>query len=154
MYIVVREPLRNYRDPEVFAQLEDAGRALPIKWIRLTTLITPDIANPNGRRCRWPRAPRRSGFAWAAVPVPATISDSRPWPKTSAATAIDFTASLVFVPFSEITGDTPGATITFGPAAFRSSKRPTTPAAPTAMRSTGPAVHDGAGNGKADNTTR
>ena len=48
MFIVVRQPLRDYTVPEVHSQLENGGRGLPFKNIRLTTLVTPDIANPLG----------------------------------------------------------------------------------------------------------
>jgi hypothetical protein len=48
MYIVVRQPLRRYDVPEVINSLQHGGREMPLKSIRLTTLITPDIAQPLG----------------------------------------------------------------------------------------------------------
>jgi len=100
MFIVVRQPLRNFRDPEVRAQLEDNGRALPFSSIRLTTLITPDIANPANTKL----VPTGSAF-WVRLGSGASPADNFKFHGIAddiVDHSIDFSCALVFVPFSEV----------------------------------------------------
>jgi len=109
MFIVVRQPLRDYRAPAIFTHLEDGGRALPLKRIRLTTLATPDIANPMGP-CKvvpgdpnLPRDPLVFSF-WIRLGGGTSPSDDFKFHAIAEdieGHAIDFTASLIFIPFSE-----------------------------------------------------
>ena len=69
MFIVVRQPLRDYTLPEIHSKLENGGRGLPFHNIRLTTLVTPDIANPAGRAAKSRARSIRSGCAWAPAPA-------------------------------------------------------------------------------------
>jgi len=102
MFIVVRQPLRNFEDPEVHAQLEDGGRALPFRKIRLTTLITPDIADPNQTKI----VPGGSAF-WVRLGTGKSAADNFMFhgiAEDIGDNRIDFNGALVFVPNSAITG--------------------------------------------------
>ncbi|WGZ94755.1 MAG: hypothetical protein QJT81_01815 [Candidatus Thiothrix putei] len=83
MFIVVREPLKVYPNDD---------RGMPLKQVRLTTLVTPDIEQP------LPLAGTDYSF-WVKVngkdlPFNAVGTDSE-------AHQIDFTAGLIFVPLSD-----------------------------------------------------
>lgn len=87
MFIVVREPLKDYAKES----LEQAGRGMPLKQVRLTTLVTPDIDLPAkiaGDYCFWITVGGRAFRFHAAG-------------QDSAGHAIDFTAALIFVPRSD-----------------------------------------------------
>ena len=102
MFIVVRQPLRNYHDQKIHEQLQQGGRALPFRSIRLTTLVTPDIANPIGPSKVFPADPKIISF-WVRLD-PAGPSDDFKFHAIAedlAGNHIDFTASLIFIPFSE-----------------------------------------------------
>lgn len=90
MYMVVREPLKNYAQEG----LPRDGRGMPLKQIRLTTLVTPKIDYP-----------------YAGAPA---ITDRSFWIQVSgqdfrfhavgtdiAGNPVDFTIPLIFVPNSE-----------------------------------------------------
>ncbi len=99
MFIVVREPLKDYsREP-----LEHKGLGMPLKQVRLTTLVTPDIDLPqklpsNDPKvspiidgtdyCFWVRV-NQADFRFHAVG------------QDSERHAVDFTTALIFVPKSE-----------------------------------------------------
>jgi hypothetical protein len=105
MFIVVRQPLRNYRAPEILNQLQQGGRGLPFRTIRLTTLVTPDIANPypNGPCKVFPANPEIFSF-WVRLGTGATDTDDFKFHALAediAGETIDFTCSLIFIPFSE-----------------------------------------------------
>jgi hypothetical protein len=103
MFIVVREPLRNYRVPEVQSQLQQSGRGLPFRSIRLTTLVTPDIANPIGPCKVFPADPQIFSF-WVRLGTGSAPSDDFKFHAIAediAGETIDFTTSLIFIPFSE-----------------------------------------------------
>ena len=91
MYIVVREPLKNYAQEG----LPHNGRGMPLKQIRLTTLVTPKIDYP-----------------YAGAPA---ITDRSFWIQVGgqdfrfhavgtdvAGNQVDFTIPLIFVPNSEL----------------------------------------------------
>ena len=105
MFIVVRQPLRNYRAPEILSQLQQGGRGLPFRTIRLTTLVTPDIANPypNGPCKVFPADPEIFSF-WVRLGTGAATTDDFKFHAIAediAGETIDFTCSLIFIPFSE-----------------------------------------------------
>jgi hypothetical protein len=90
MYIVVREPLKDYTREG----LADGGRGMPFQRVRLTTLVTPKIDYPYAK--------------------PSAITDRSFWVRVSndyfrfhavaedfAGNQIDFTTPLIFVPNSE-----------------------------------------------------
>jgi type VI protein secretion system component Hcp len=94
MFIVVREPERAFaRD-----------RAMPLKRIRLTTLVTPDIAAPEylvgSQRSFWVKVwtggPKPEPFRFHAVGWDAGPDDGN---------AIDFTIPMVFASTSDVPGD-------------------------------------------------
>jgi hypothetical protein len=93
MYIVVREPEVRYE-----GRLPNSNRGLPLKRVRLTTLVTPDISYPFAKPSNIV-----SGSFWVMVGPKNQEQDF-----TFHAVAIDignqtveFTASLIFVPFSD-----------------------------------------------------
>jgi hypothetical protein len=94
MYIVVREPERNYE----LAGLADDGRGMPLKSIRLTTLVTPHITYPYAS----PAAITDRSF-WVMVGDPETAQDFRFHARAIdvVGNVIDFTKTLIFVPNSE-----------------------------------------------------
>lgn len=102
-YIVVRQPLRNYRAPEVFPQLEHGGLALPLRSIRLTTLTTPEIANPIGPCKVFPADPTIFSF-WVRLGSGASTADDLKFDAIAEdieGNFIDLNTSLIFIPFGE-----------------------------------------------------
>ena len=91
MYMVVREPLKNYAQ----AGLPHDGRGMPLKQIRLTTLVTPKIDYPYAGasaitdRSFWIRVGGQD-FRFHAVGT------------DIAGNQVDFTIPLIFVPNSEL----------------------------------------------------
>ncbi|MGB8385145.1 MAG: hypothetical protein WCG47_28545, partial [Dermatophilaceae bacterium] len=93
MYIVVRQPEIHYPDQG----LAFGDRAMPLRRVRLTTLVTPHINNPYA-----PPANITSGSFWIMV-------DGKPftfhgWAEDVGGNRLDFTTSFVFVPNSDSTG--------------------------------------------------
>ncbi len=91
MFIVVRQPFKDYmHEDETQDALPNAGRAMPFKQLRLTTLITPDIDLPTPLigYSFWVRVGEED-FKFHAVG------------QDSAKHTIDFTAALIFVPYSD-----------------------------------------------------
>jgi hypothetical protein len=99
-FIVVRQPLRDYTTPEVHQELQDGGRGLPLRSIRLTTLVTPDIADPkNGALI-----PGSAYSFWVRLGSGVTPEDDFKFhgiAEDIAGNLVDFTASLIFIPFGE-----------------------------------------------------
>jgi hypothetical protein len=93
MYIVVRQPELDYR-----GQLPNDGRGMPLIRVRLTTLVTPDIAFPFN-----PPANIVGGSFWVMVGPPGKEQDFKFHAVGTdiAGQAVEFTASLIFVPFSD-----------------------------------------------------
>jgi hypothetical protein len=106
MFIVVREPVKDYtqyRDQFTEPPLNQ-GRVMPLKQVRLTTLVTPDIDLPkktppndpqispiiqNTDYCFWVKV-NQQDFKFHAVG------------QDSGGHNIDFTVALIFVPNSEV----------------------------------------------------
>jgi hypothetical protein len=94
MFVVIRQPLVDYTkecndDPPY-------GRHMPLRRIRLTTLITPDIEMPQkiaGQLSFWIKV---SGQPFRFNAVGEDIAGNR----------IDFTTALIFVPFVDFNGNT------------------------------------------------
>jgi hypothetical protein len=87
MFIVVREPAKDY----THEPLRSKGLGMPLKQVRLTTLVTPDIDLPvtiAGEYTFWIKVGGQA-FRFHAVG------------HDSAGHTIDFTAALVFVPRSD-----------------------------------------------------
>ncbi len=99
MFIVVRQPLKDYTQES----LENQGLGMPLKQVRLTTLVTPDIDLPQKTPpdepkispiikgtdyCFWVRV-NQQDFRFHVVG------------QDSAGHPIDFTTALIFVPNSE-----------------------------------------------------
>lgn len=117
MFIVVRQPLKDYTEPQIVSELDYDGRELPFRNIRLTTLVTPDIANPIDGS--WIDPPPDPPYPPPDVEEPATFTDYSFWVRLGKGdkpeddfkfdavaedldgNRVDFTASLIFVPFSE-----------------------------------------------------
>lgn len=100
MFIVVRQPLRDYTVPEVHNQLEDNGLGLPFRRIRLTTLVTPDIANPPDGS----QIPGSTYSFWVRLGKGDQVSDDFKFHAIAediAGNLANFTASLIFIPFGE-----------------------------------------------------
>jgi hypothetical protein len=100
MFIVVRQPLRDYTAPDLASHLENNGRGLPFKTIRLTTLVTPDIANPQGGS----KIANTLYSFWVRLGLGNTASDDFKFHAVAediAGNQVDFTTSLIFVPFGE-----------------------------------------------------
>jgi len=100
MFIVVRQPLRDYTVPEVHSQLEDNGRGLPFKSIRLTTLVTPDIADPSAGS----HIPSTTFSFWVRLGAGSSANDDFKFHAVAediAGNPVDFTSSLIFIPFGE-----------------------------------------------------
>jgi hypothetical protein len=103
MFIVVRQPLRNYSGPEIQPHLDNGGRCLPFKSIRLTTLVTPDIANPTGPCKVFPADPQIFSF-WVRLGAGSAVTDDFKFHAIAediVGESIDFTCSLIFIPFGE-----------------------------------------------------
>lgn len=104
LFIVVREPRKDYRH----APLEHDGRSLPLVNVRLTTLVTPDIANPfPPKNAPLPahRIANTDSF-WVRLGTGASAADDFKFHALAADIGdheIDFTASLIFVPLSDST---------------------------------------------------
>ena len=92
MFIVVRQPLKDYTQG-----LANAGRAMPLKQVRFTTLVTPDIDLPipliGSQYSFW------VGVAGQDFKFHAIAQDS-------AAHTVDFTTALIFIPNSDATNPT------------------------------------------------
>lgn len=134
MFIVVRQPLRDYTSGNIPTNLLYQGRGLPFKNIRLTTLVTPDIANPEGlARIRINGQETIYSF-WVRLGTGANPGDDFKFHAIAediAGNKIDWTSSLIFVPFSENRrdlvetvynasgearrGEVPGQSLTFAP---------------------------------------
>ncbi|HMN59908.1 MAG TPA: hypothetical protein PJ988_06060, partial [Anaerolinea sp.] len=100
MFIVVRQPLRDFTLPEIKSQMVNGGRALPFHNIRLTTLVTPDIANPAGA-CK---IPGTLYSFWVRTGTGAAATDDFKFHgigEDIAGQSADLTASLIFIPFGE-----------------------------------------------------
>jgi len=100
MYIVVRQPLRDYTAPEVQSQLDNDGRGLPFKNIRLTTLVTPDISRPEDGS----QIPGTTYSFWVRLGTGTQPADDFKFSAVAedlSGNAVNFNASLVFVPFGE-----------------------------------------------------
>lgn len=95
MFVVVREPLRNYRTD---AEEGRYGRANPLRQVRLTTLITPDILPPHDAP---QRIPNTTYSFWVTVP------DGRfrfhAVGEDAAGQSVDLTSVMIFVPFVDFT---------------------------------------------------
>ncbi|NLG70959.1 MAG: hypothetical protein GX495_02785 [Chloroflexi bacterium] len=100
MFIVVRKPLRDYASPEIKNHLEDEGRGLPLKAVRLTTVVTPDIANPEDGSL----IPGSTYSFWVRLGDGNEPEDDFKFHAEAEdwnGHKIDFNASLIFVPFGE-----------------------------------------------------
>jgi hypothetical protein len=87
MFIVVREPLKNY-----VGALPQEGRAMPLKQVRFTTLVTPDIDPPTliaGQYTFW-------------VKVSGDFFKFHSVGQDGAGHSVDFTTTLIFVPNSDV----------------------------------------------------
>ena len=100
MFIVVRQPLRDFTVPEVMNKLENGGRGLPFRNIRLTTLVTPDIANPPDGS----QIPGTTYSFWVRLGTGASDTDDFKFHAVAediAGNQVNFVASLIFIPFGE-----------------------------------------------------
>ncbi|MCU0566563.1 MAG: hypothetical protein MUF49_08195 [Oculatellaceae cyanobacterium Prado106] len=99
MYIVVRQPLKDYRlNNDQQEALPLAGRAMPLKQVRMTTVVTPDIdlpvplvgspADVNPEYSFWIRVAGQD-FRFHAVG------------QDEGRHQVDFTTALIFVPNSD-----------------------------------------------------
>lgn len=93
MFIVVRQPLKDYTQQNSNQEaLPNEGRQMPLKQLRLTTLVTPDIEMPipigGTQYSFWVRVGGQD-FQFHAVG------------QDSEQHAIDFTTALIFVPNSD-----------------------------------------------------
>jgi hypothetical protein len=96
MYIVVRQPQRFYNTPQVKSLMMHGGREMPLSSIHLTTLVTPDIANPSGGS----HIPNTTYSFWVRLGNGASLNDDFKFHAIAediAGNRIDMTASLVFV---------------------------------------------------------
>lgn len=100
MFIVVRQPLRDFMASEVASQLENDGRGLPFKNIRLTTLVTPDISRPEDGS----QIPGTTYSFWVRLGTGTQPEDDFKFSAVAedlSGNVVNFNASLVFVPFGE-----------------------------------------------------
>jgi hypothetical protein len=104
MYLVVREPEKDYRREG----LEHDGRGMPLKRVRLTTLVTPHIDYP------YPSPKNPNNLPTGSEYNPAAVTDRSFWVMVGkrdflfhgvaedvAGNVIDFAKPLIFVPNSE-----------------------------------------------------
>jgi hypothetical protein len=104
MYLVVREPEKDYRREG----LENEGRGMPLKRVRLTTLVTPHIEYP------YPSPKNPSNLPTGPEYNPAAVTDRSFWVMVGkkdflfhgvaedvAGNVVDFAKPLIFVPNSE-----------------------------------------------------
>jgi hypothetical protein len=93
MFIVVRQPLKDYTKADASQEaLPNTGRGMPLKQVRLTTLITPDIGLPA----------RIGGTQYSFwVEVGGNDFKFHAMGQDSENHTIDFTAALIFVPNSD-----------------------------------------------------
>jgi hypothetical protein len=104
MYLVVREPEKDYRREG----LEHDGRGMPLKRVQLTTLVTPHINYP------YPSEKNPNNVPTAPEYNPAAVTDRSFWVRVgqkdflfhgvaedAAGNIIDFAKALIFVPNSE-----------------------------------------------------
>jgi hypothetical protein len=104
MYLVVREPEKDYRRES----LANEGRGMPLKRVRLTTLVTPHIDYP------YPSPKNPTNNPAGPEYNPAAITDRSFWVRVGekdflfhgiaedvAGNIIDFAKPLIFVPNSE-----------------------------------------------------
>jgi hypothetical protein len=100
MFIIVRQPLRDYTATQVKSHLENGGRGLPFKNIRLTTLVTPDIANPAGPS----KIPGSEYSFWVRLGAGTDHQDDFKFHAVAediAGRRVDLTTSLIFIPLGE-----------------------------------------------------
>ena len=102
-YIIIREPEIDYTNlPPEEGPLPNEGRAMPLKKIRLTTLVTPKIVNPLD--ATKPSHINDSSF-WVMTQnepnVPPVDFPFHAIAEDSAGNKIDFVTSLIFVPDSD-----------------------------------------------------
>jgi hypothetical protein len=96
MYIVVRQPQRFYNTSEVKSLMQHGGLEMPLTSIRLTTLVTPDIADPTGGS----HIPNTTYSFWVRLGSGASPNDDFKFHAIAediAGNRIDMTASLVFI---------------------------------------------------------
>jgi hypothetical protein len=96
MYIIVRQPQRFYNTPEVQGLMVHNGREMPLTSIRLTTVVTPDIANPTGPS----HIPNTTYSFWVRLGSGVSPNDDFNFHAIAediAGNRIDMTTSLVFV---------------------------------------------------------
>jgi hypothetical protein len=91
MYVVVKEPEKYYPNEG----LADEGRGMPLRRVRLTTLVTPHIDNPYDSP---PAVTYRSSF-WVMVNKQDFLFHG--YAEDVAGNRIDFQKPLIFVPDSE-----------------------------------------------------
>jgi hypothetical protein len=100
MYIVVRQPQRFYHTPQVKSLMQHGGREMPLSSIRLTTRVTPDIADPTGGS----HILKTNYSFWVRLGSGASPADDFKFHAIAediAGNRIDLTASLVFVIYGE-----------------------------------------------------
>lgn len=100
MFIVVRKPLRDYTEPQVKARMQHGGREMPLRTIRLTTLVTPPIADPSGPS----KIPGTVYSFWVRLGTGAGPQDDYKFQglgEDIAGSSSDLSASLIFIPFDE-----------------------------------------------------
>jgi hypothetical protein len=107
MFIVVREPVKDYTGVagDKYVTNQQAGfvdyeRYMPFRRVRLTTLVTPDIAHPS----QGPgHIPGTDFSTWVMVNVGGSFQDFKfhAVAEDIAGHQVDFTAALIFIPFSE-----------------------------------------------------
>ncbi|HVN54466.1 MAG TPA: hypothetical protein VMT46_09055 [Anaerolineaceae bacterium] len=100
MFIIVRKPLQDYTIPHVHSLMEHEGLSFPFRSVRLTTLVTPDIADPT----QGSQIPGTIFSFWVRLGLGKTAADDFKFHAVAediAGNTIDFSASLIFIPFSE-----------------------------------------------------
>jgi hypothetical protein len=107
MFIVVRQPTKDYTGVpgDAFvtgakAEFANYERYMPFRRVRLTTLVTPDITHPQSG----PGHIQGTDFStWVMVNVGGQAQDFKfhAVAEDIAGNQVEFTASLIFVPFSE-----------------------------------------------------